>query len=163
MMALKIFPFDPARYLETEDDILHYLEAAMEGNDPKHIASALGDVARSKGMNEIAGKSGLGGQDFDSALAGNGNPTRETLVALLGAIATARIFDDTDYAALPVMAEANGRSIWEELRAQIGEAARKRRLEDLVAEMCETRQRDPIRLPKGMTALDLIRDERDSW
>ena len=58
--AMETRPFDAANYLETEEDILYYLEAAMEGNDPKHIASALGDVARSKGMTEIANKSGLG-------------------------------------------------------------------------------------------------------
>ena len=46
-MALKVFPFDPAKHIETEDDILYYLDAAMEGNDARHIASALGDVARS--------------------------------------------------------------------------------------------------------------------
>src|SRR5262245_7734399 len=59
-MVLKVTRFDPAEHLESAEDILHYLEAAMEGNDPKHIASALGDVARSQGMTEIAKKSGLG-------------------------------------------------------------------------------------------------------
>jgi DNA-binding phage protein len=34
--------FDPARHLKTEEAILYYLEAAMVGNDPRHIASALG-------------------------------------------------------------------------------------------------------------------------
>lgn len=86
MMALELRPFDPARYLETEEDILFYLEAAMEGNDAKHIASALGDVARSRGMSEIARKSGLGRQALYSALSGNGNPTLETLLAVLGAL-----------------------------------------------------------------------------
>ena len=38
---MELRPFDPAKYLETEEDILYYLEAAMEGNDAKHIASAL--------------------------------------------------------------------------------------------------------------------------
>lgn len=85
-MVLKVFPFDPARHLETEDDILHYLEAAMEGNDPKHIASALGDVARSKGMSEIARKSGVGRQALYNALSESGNPTLETLVAVLSAL-----------------------------------------------------------------------------
>ena len=85
-MALKVYPFDPARHLETEDDILYYLEAAMEGNDPKHIASALGDVARSKGMTELAKKAGLGRQALYSALSENGNPTLETLVAVLSAL-----------------------------------------------------------------------------
>jgi probable addiction module antidote protein len=41
--------FDPANYLHTEEDILHYLQAAMEGNDPGHIASALGDAVRIQG------------------------------------------------------------------------------------------------------------------
>lgn len=85
-MALKVLPFDPAEHLETEEDILHYLEAAMEGNDAKHIASALGDVARSRGMTEIAKKSGLGRQALYNALSENGNPTLETLTAVLGAL-----------------------------------------------------------------------------
>ena len=85
-MALKLTPFDPAIHLETEEDILYYLEAAMEGNDAKHIASALGDVARSKGMTEIAKKAGLGRQALYSALSENGNPTLETLVAVLNAL-----------------------------------------------------------------------------
>ncbi len=83
---VELRPFDAANYLETEEDILFYLEAAMEGNDPKHIASALGDVARSKGMSEIAKKSGLGRQALYNALSENGNPTLETLLAVLGAL-----------------------------------------------------------------------------
>jgi probable addiction module antidote protein len=85
-MALKVYPFDPAEHLQTEEDILHYLEAAMEGNDPKHIASALGDVARSKGMTEIAKKAGLGRQALYNALSENGNPTLETLLAVLNVL-----------------------------------------------------------------------------
>lgn len=84
--AMETRPFDPANYLESEEDILYYLEAAMEGNDPKHIASALGDVARSKGMSEIARKAGLGRQALYNALSENGNPTLETLIAVLGAL-----------------------------------------------------------------------------
>ncbi len=85
-MALKVFPFDPARHIETEEDILYYLEAAMEGNDARHIARALGDVARSKGMTEIAKKTGLGRQALYTALSENGNPTLETLTSVLGAL-----------------------------------------------------------------------------
>ena len=85
-MALKVYPFDPAEHLQTEEDILFYLEAAMEGNDPKHIASALGDVARSKGMSEIARKAKVGRQALYSALSENGNPTLETLVGVLNAL-----------------------------------------------------------------------------
>jgi probable addiction module antidote protein len=84
--VVKLRPFDAAEHLQTEEDILYYLEAAMEGNDPKHIASALGDVARSKGMSELARKTGLGRQALYNALSENGNPTLETLVAVLSAL-----------------------------------------------------------------------------
>ena len=86
MMGLKTTRFDPADYIETAEDVRFYLEAAMEGNDPKHIASALGDVARSKGMTEIARKTGLGRQALYNALSENGNPTLETLTAVLDAL-----------------------------------------------------------------------------
>lgn len=83
---MELRPFDPANYLETEEDILFYLEAAMEGNDAKHIASALGNIARSKGMSEIARQAGLGRQALYKALSEDGNPTLETLVAVLGVL-----------------------------------------------------------------------------
>lgn len=83
---VELRPFDAARYLETEEDILYYLEDAMEGNDPKHIAAALGDVARSQGMSEIARKAGVGRQALYSALSENGNPTLETLTSVLSAL-----------------------------------------------------------------------------
>lgn len=83
---VKTTPFDAAAYLQTEEDILYYLEAAMEGNDAGHIASALGDVARSQGMSELARKAGVGRQALYSALSENGNPTLETLTAVLSAL-----------------------------------------------------------------------------
>jgi probable addiction module antidote protein len=83
---VELRPFDPANYLTSEEDILYFLEAAMEGSDPKHIASALGVVARSQGMTEIARKTGLGRQALYAALSENGNPTLETLTAVLGAL-----------------------------------------------------------------------------
>ncbi len=58
----------------------------MEGNDPKHIAAALGAVARSKGMTDIAKRSGLGRQALYAALSETGNPTLETLAAVLDAL-----------------------------------------------------------------------------
>lgn len=85
-MAMTLTPYDPAAYLTSEEDILYYLEAAMEGNDPKHIARALRDVARSKGMSDIAHKSGLEPQALYTALSENGNPTLETLTAILTAL-----------------------------------------------------------------------------
>lgn len=85
-MPMKLVPFDPAHHLETVEDIVYYLETAMEGNDARHIASALGDVARSKGMTEIAKRTGLGRQALYNSLSENGNPTLETLMAVLSAL-----------------------------------------------------------------------------
>jgi probable addiction module antidote protein len=83
---VELRPFDPANYLKSEEDILYFLEAAMEGSDPKHIANALGVVARSQGMSEIARKTGLGRQALYTALSESGNPTLETLTSVLGAL-----------------------------------------------------------------------------
>ncbi|WP_294120587.1 addiction module antidote protein [Sphingomonas sp.] len=85
-MAIRTKPFDPADFLQTEEDIIAYLDAAMEDNDPVFIARALGDVARSKGMSDIARKAKVGRQALYNALSENGNPTLETLVGVLKAL-----------------------------------------------------------------------------
>ena len=85
-MVLKTEPFDPADYLKSEDDILEYIKTWMEDGTPKEIARALGDVARSKGMTEIARRSGVGRQALYAALSEDGNPTLETLTAVLSAL-----------------------------------------------------------------------------
>ncbi|MEQ1724869.1 MAG: hypothetical protein ABL882_02960 [Sphingopyxis sp.] len=79
------------------------------------------------------------------------------------ATALARNVDDKDYAQLGEGAAENGRSISEELRLLITEYARKRRGAKLAAEMKAFRKQHPITLPPGMTSLDLLREERDSW
>jgi probable addiction module antidote protein len=85
-MGLKTTPFDPAEYLKTEDDIVEYIKVWFEDGNPQEIARALGDIARSKGMTEIARKTGLGRQALYTALSENGNPTLETLTAVLGVL-----------------------------------------------------------------------------
>jgi macrodomain Ter protein organizer (MatP/YcbG family) len=78
------------------------------------------------------------------------------------ATVTARKVDDKDYAMLSEMADENGRSISEELRNLISESARKRRAVKLVSEMRNFVERDPLKLPKGMSSLDLLREEREA-
>ena len=79
------------------------------------------------------------------------------------ATVTARKIDDSDYATLSEIAEENGRSISEELRILIAGRVKKRRAERAVADFLEFTQRNPLTLPEGMTSLDLLREERDSW
>lgn len=85
-MGAKTTPFDPADYLSSEADIVDYLKIWMEDGSPQEIARAIGDVARSKGMSEIAKATGLGRQALYAALSENGNPTLETLTAVLHAL-----------------------------------------------------------------------------
>jgi probable addiction module antidote protein len=82
-MALKTKVFDPAEYLKTEEAIIAYLDESMRDNDPAHIARALGDVARSEGMTEISKRTGLGRQALYKALSEQGNPTLETVTAII--------------------------------------------------------------------------------
>ncbi|MDK2756981.1 MAG: putative addiction module antidote protein [Blastomonas fulva] len=85
-MTVEIKPFDPAGFLDSEDDVVSYLNVWMEDGTPQEIARALGDIARSKGMTEIARQTGLGRQALYNALSENGNPTLETLLAVLSAL-----------------------------------------------------------------------------
>jgi len=85
-MGVKTRPFDPAEYLRSEQDIVEYLNIWLEDGTPREIARALGDVARSQGMTEIARKAGVGRQALYSALSENGNPTLETLTSVLSAL-----------------------------------------------------------------------------
>ncbi len=66
-------PWDVAQHLETEEDMVAYLEAALEEDDPALVAAALGDIARAKGMSKIARDTGLGRESLYKALSPDGN------------------------------------------------------------------------------------------
>jgi len=63
-----------------------YLEAALEGGDPKLVAAALGNIARAKGMTEIARDAGLGRECLHKALSSSGNPELGTVLKLISAL-----------------------------------------------------------------------------
>ena len=66
--TLKTRPWDPAEHLETGEDVAAYLEAAFEEGAPPLLAAALGDIARAKGMAQIARDNGLGRESLYKAL-----------------------------------------------------------------------------------------------
>lgn len=82
----KTLPWDPADYLEDSGDIVAYLEAAFEDGDPQTITGAVGDVARSRGMTEVAAKSGFGRESLYKALSRDGNPGFATVLGVLEAL-----------------------------------------------------------------------------
>ncbi len=79
-------PWDAAEYLETEKDMVAYLEAALESGDASLIAAALGDIARAKGMTEIAREAGLGRESLYKALSPEGNPEFATILKVVRAL-----------------------------------------------------------------------------
>lgn len=83
MARTRTRPWDAAEYLETDEDILAYLETALEEGDAALFAAALGDVARAKGMQEIARETGLGRESLYKALSPNGNPEFATVLRVL--------------------------------------------------------------------------------
>jgi probable addiction module antidote protein len=62
------------------------LEAALEDGDPALIAAALGDIARAKGMSEIARETGLGRESLYKALSPDGNPEFSTVLKVVRAL-----------------------------------------------------------------------------
>jgi probable addiction module antidote protein len=85
-MNLNPRPFDASKYLDDEESVRHYLEDILESGDPKVIAAGLGEVARAKGMAELAAKAGLSRESLYRALSEDGNPRLDTLMKVLAAL-----------------------------------------------------------------------------
>ena len=66
-MMVKTYPWDPADYLETDEDMAGYLDAALEQDDHRVTALVLSDVARAKGMERAARDAGLDQKSLDGA------------------------------------------------------------------------------------------------
>ena len=75
--------WDAADHLASIDDMAAYLEAALDEGDAALFAAALGDVARAKGMSEIARGAGMGRESLYKALSPDGNPKLATVLKVL--------------------------------------------------------------------------------
>ncbi len=69
--------------LNSDESIAAYLDAALEDGDPQLILAALGDIARAKGMTEVARNAGLGRQSLYKALSSEGNPEFATVLKVI--------------------------------------------------------------------------------
>ena len=78
--------FDPMKYLRTEEDIAAYLESMFEENDPSLLAAALGDIARARGMTQIANAAGLTREALYKALRPGASPRFETIARVCTAL-----------------------------------------------------------------------------
>ena len=81
-------PFDSADYLNTFEDVAAYLEAVLEESedDPQVITAALGAIARSRNLSQIAREAGMSREGLYKALSPDGNPTLATVVKVAHAL-----------------------------------------------------------------------------
>jgi len=92
-MSERIYDYDPAAALESEEAISVFLADALETGDSAYVAKALGVVARAKGMSDLARETGLSREQLYRSFSERGNPTLKTLLAVtraLGVDLTAR-------------------------------------------------------------------------
>ena len=85
MSKIKTSPWDAAKYLKTEKDIAGYLSAAFDDGNRAIIARALSNVARARGMTEIARKAKIPRSTLYKALSPDGNPEFQTVRKIVDA------------------------------------------------------------------------------
>lgn len=88
MGTIKLRKWDTVEHLKTEEDMVMYLQACMDeaGDDAAFIAAALGDIARAKGMTQLAKDTGLGRESLYKALSGESNPSFGTILKVMHAL-----------------------------------------------------------------------------
>jgi probable addiction module antidote protein len=84
--TIKTTLWDPAEHMESAADMAAYLEAALAEGDPALVSAALGDIARAKGMSQIARDTGLGRESLYKALSTDGNPEFATVMKVVQAL-----------------------------------------------------------------------------
>lgn len=86
MAKVKFAPFDASAYLDNEEVIAEYLNAALENPDPRMFLLAVGNVAKARGIANVAEEAGLGRESLYKALAPGAKPRYETVRKLVDAL-----------------------------------------------------------------------------
>ncbi|MCG5524077.1 putative addiction module antidote protein [Ectothiorhodospira haloalkaliphila] len=82
----KVTKFDAAEYLDSEEVIAEYLNAALEDEDPNVFLAAVGDVAKARGMAQLARDTGLGRESLYKALTPGAKPRYDTVLKVIRAL-----------------------------------------------------------------------------
>ena len=78
--------YDATEFLETDEEIVAYLNAALEDGDPALLSAALGDIARARGMTQLAKDTGITRDGLYKALSPTGNPSFSTVQKVVNAL-----------------------------------------------------------------------------
>ena len=85
-MTLKTTLWDASEHLDNEEMVFAYMNAALEDGDPAVIAATLGDVARARGMSQIAKAAGVSRESLYKSLSAEGNPEFGTVMKVMKAL-----------------------------------------------------------------------------
>ena len=85
-MPLETRKWDVTEHLDTEERIMLFLEAVFEDGDPAVISAAIGEVARARGMTNVARDTGLSRENLYKALSESGNPEFSTILKVVKAL-----------------------------------------------------------------------------
>lgn len=83
---MKAQRYDAAEFLETREDCMACLNAALEDGDPSLVPAAMGDVVRTCGMAELAQETGMGHEEGDEALSSEEDPSFASVLKAVGAL-----------------------------------------------------------------------------
>ena len=83
---VNISNFDASESIENEEDAIAYLNAAAETGDPALLQAAIGDIAKARGMGQIAKEAGVGRESLYKSLNKEGNPSFRTIVKVVDAL-----------------------------------------------------------------------------
>jgi probable addiction module antidote protein len=88
MTKTKTTRYDVAEHLRTPEEMAAYLEACIEAadGDAAFVAKSLGDIARAKGMTQVARDAGLSRESLYKALSGDRSPGFDTILKVIGAL-----------------------------------------------------------------------------
>lgn len=84
--AVELAPFDPSEFLDNEEVIAEYLAAALEDSNPDTFLRAVANVAKARGVSEVARASGLGRESLYKALAPGAKVRYETVRKVLDSL-----------------------------------------------------------------------------
>jgi probable addiction module antidote protein len=83
MAKVTVSDWDPAEIIETKEDVISFLQGALEENDPEFLLKTIGYIARSKGMAQLAKELNLNRKGLYKSFSEKGNPSFNTVVKVL--------------------------------------------------------------------------------
>ena len=85
-MSIKTAPFESAKFLDSEEAVSEYINAALEEDDPDVFLMALANVIKARGVAKIAAEAGLGRESLYKTLAPGARPRYDTVLKLTRAV-----------------------------------------------------------------------------